>query len=306
MALSVIKGKASAKPAPKPIHKESDDTPGKSGQPAWFTRGAASNQALDQAEIEIKAQIEQKQKAWRFYLPEEEEARITFVDGELDDDGLLKFFSFWEHVVKMGANFNNFVCTKEVEPCPLCEEKNLFAYFCGAFSIIDHREFKGKKGVYKNQKRLFVAKKNTLRYLQKVAAKHGGLAGCTFDVLRTGDNSANVGSHFEFVEKTDIVTLKKTFWKEVEVDGTKKKVTYFKPYDYPTEIVFRDAATLRKLLRLGGGPIGDEAGIGDEVIDDEDEVAEQPGKGKGAKGAKAKAQQTDDDDVDIGEIADEV
>ena len=44
---------------------------------------------------------------------------------------------------------------------------------------------KGK--VIKNTRKLFIAKNQTIKMLTKLAAKRGGLQGCTFDVARTGD-----------------------------------------------------------------------------------------------------------------------
>ena len=59
--------------------------------------------------------------------------------------------------------------------------------------------------VYKNQRKLFVAKETTLKTLQKLASKpeRNGLAGCTFDVSRGPENTnpPGVGSTFDFVMK---------------------------------------------------------------------------------------------------------
>ena len=74
-------------------------------------------------------------------------------------------------------------------------------------TVIDHSEYTVQKGpnagkVYKNQRRLFVAKEGTLKALNKLAAKpeRNGLAGCTFDVSRGGENTRdpNVGKHVRF------------------------------------------------------------------------------------------------------------
>jgi hypothetical protein len=152
------------------------------------------------------------------------------------------------------------VCPEKTSPeagykCPICEAGDRPA-LVALFTIIDHREYKGKgkdgkEGkVYKDQKRLLVAKPQSMEILQKVAVKRGGLAGCTFDVSRMGDNSAAIGSMFDFVEKNAIEDLQKVFIEEVEKDGKKIVQTYFTPIDYGQEIVFR---TPEELLKLGVG-----------------------------------------------------
>jgi hypothetical protein len=71
------------------------------------------------------------------------------------------------------------------------------------FTVIDHSSYTSKKDgiTYSDQVRLFVAKRDTVKILQKLAVKRGGLAGVRFDVSRTGDKSASVGSVFDFTDK---------------------------------------------------------------------------------------------------------
>lgn len=225
---------------------------------SWMKTGAASAQIAQQEEVAQQHAAESRGKAYRFFIKEKEEAKITFIDGELSPDGLLLPPRYYEHSIQIGGKWGNFfVCPEKTQPemgyvCPLCaagDRPSLVALF----TIIDHRSFEGKNGkVYSNQKRLLVAKTVTMEILTKIAAKRGGLAGCTFDVSRTGDNSAAVGSMFDFVEKNDVEFLKAQFTMEVEDPKTKAKqvVTYFEPLNYENEIVFR---TPEDMLKLGLG-----------------------------------------------------
>jgi hypothetical protein len=144
----------------------------------------------------------------RFFMKEGEEARITFLDGELAE-GLLQTVSYYEHLIpKAGRKgFDNFPCTQEQEPCPICEDGEVPA-LCFAFTILDHRIWKDRNDkTHQHEKRLYVCKRETFKRLQKKAEKYGGLVGVTFDVTRIGDKSASVGSDYDHVDKNDIETI---------------------------------------------------------------------------------------------------
>ena len=133
-------------------------------------------------------------------------------------------------------------------------------YLAAGFTIIDHSEYVSKKSqvVYRDTVKLFVCKQETLKMLQMLAAKRGGLAGCTFDVMRTGDMSANVGNMFDFVKKTNLEDLRKQF----EVPPTNNDPgKIIAPIDYGSAIVYRTAEVLRALgfgaPPVGGGNTGD-------------------------------------------------
>ena len=164
--------------------------------------------AARQAEAEDKAKAEQQKAAYgkmfRFRLAQEEEAKITFLDGDLDDDGFLDVPAFHEHQINLSGKYPTFLCTLETDgECPLCnaDEK---PYLAHVFTVLDHREYTDRNGVvHQHTKKLFVAKRQTFAVLSKLAVKRGGLSGCTFDVMRTGDKSASVGTQFDFVEKNN-------------------------------------------------------------------------------------------------------
>ena len=161
---------------------------------------------------EAQADLKKKGSAYRFWIRTDTEAKITFLDGGLQADGTLDSVVYHEHNVQIGGRYGNtFVCTKEFEACPLCEQGDNSA-FVAAFTIIDHRSYKDKEGKeYKNQVRLFVCKLDTYKLLQKIATKRGGLDGCSFDVSRTGDKSANVGNMFDFISKKSAAAYMKKY-----------------------------------------------------------------------------------------------
>ena len=213
----------------------------------WAKSGASAAAELEKHEKEQAIKAAQNRKLWRFWVAEGTEGKITFIDGNLTADNTLDFWLYYEHNLMLNGEWGNtFVCTKEVEPCPICAAGDSPS-LVGAFTVIDHSEYKSKKGdIYKDTQKLFVAKQGTLRQLQIIAVKRGGLAGCTFDVMRTGDKSPSVGNMFDFVEKQDIDVLKKKYTK---VDPeTKKTVTIFVPANYEKECAFLSAAELRETI----------------------------------------------------------
>jgi len=205
------------------------------------------------------AQAEERKAGnfWRFWLKEDTEAKITFLDGDLLEDGTIDGVVFHEHNVKLNGNYGNFyICINEFEACPLCEQGDNPA-FCAAFTIIDHRTYKDREGKeHKNQTRLFVCKLDTYKMLQKIATKRGGLAGASFDVSRTGDKSSNVGNMFDFIIKKPVATVFKKYDTEV--------------IDYEEAMPYKDGKTMRALgfgLDTSGG----------YNIDDDDDDADDAG-----------------------------
>lgn len=222
---------------------------------SWLKTGAASANLAKQDEAEKAMQQEQKGLLWRFSLKDKEEARMTFIDGDLSPEGFLIPPRYYEHGIWDGKTMSFYVCPEKTMPeaghkCPLCAQGDKAA-LVAVFTVIDHREFTTKAGKkMANQKRLLVAKPMSMEMLTKIAVKRGGLAGATFDVTRMGDKSAAIGSMFDFVEKNPIPQLQTTFTEEIEVGGVKKTQTTFVPADYSKEIVFK---TPEELLKSGIG-----------------------------------------------------
>lgn len=254
----------------------------------FLKTGVASTEAAAKEAILAKQRKESQGKMFRFFLKQGEEAKITFIDGDLDADGNLTPTRLFEHNVQINGKWNNFFPCPELsdptsgEKCPICAEGKFHAYLAALFTIIDHRSFTSTttKKTYVDQRRLFVAKPQTFEMLQKLAAKRGGLAGALFDVSRNNDNqSAAVGSMFDFDKKSPIETvgdvkgLKDIYLTTIVDPTTNAEVTVsnFVPADYEHEFTFRSAAELAK-LGLGtsnpsagavSNPAGNAAGVTD-------------------------------------------
>ena len=213
---------------------------------SWAKTGSAANAEMEKYEKEVALTQEQNKRMWRFWLPDGEEGQLTFVDGALSPDGGLDFFMYYEHNLMLNGKWGNtFVCTKDMEPCPICAAQDRPS-FVGAFTVIDHREYKTKDGkVYKDMPKLFIAKKETIKQLQMLGVKRGGLAGCTFDVARTGDKSPSVGSMFDFIEKNSVEDLQKKYVRKNEKGVVE---TFFLPADYEKECQYRTADELREAI----------------------------------------------------------
>lgn len=225
--------------------------------PSFLKRGAAAHNALKKENV--KAETRDKNRVMRFWLPDEATTEITFLDGGLSEDGLLDIVMYYEHQIYMNESWQNwFVCTSEQEPCPVCEGGDNPA-LVGVMTVIDHKEYEDRKGkTHVNERRLFVAKRHTIKQLQVLATKRKGLNGCRFDVTRTGENSAAVGSVFDFTEKVTAAALKKSYKENAQ------------PYDYEKVIPYLDAKKLRQ-LGFGSMPVGaDDDGALDD--DDDDDI----------------------------------
>lgn len=233
----------------------------------WMKKGAESANLAKQDELAYEQRKAEQGKMFRFWIKEGEDARITFVDGELSEAGHLLPPRYYEHNLFLNGSWGNtYVCPEKTNPesgesCPICaggDRPSLVTLF----TVIDHREFKGKNDVaYRDTPKLLVAKTQSFELLNKIAQKRGGLAGCSFDVSRMGDKAASIGSMFDFVEKHDVEALKKEFTRKVKDDKGKetgKVETTFVPANYETEIVYRTADELKALgfgkAGVGGAP----------------------------------------------------
>jgi len=155
--------------------------------------------------------------------------------------------SFKEHNLELnGKWFNYFVCLSDNEPCPICSDpahSRSPAYLIMPMTVVDHTPYVDKNGVtHQFQRKLFMAKRDTFKRLQRIATKRNGLAGITFDISRVGDKSAAVGDTFDFIEKTPLAAFQQAHGLDAE---------NIEPLNYENEIKFRTAEQLRE---LGFGP----------------------------------------------------
>lgn len=221
---------------------------------AFLKKGAAGAAAWNQAEAEhVARQEEMDKRVRRFYLPNGKDTKITFLDGDLNPDGILDVTVVKEHQLNLNGSFRNwFLCTNhggdEAEPCPVCEGGDK-PYVAGLFTVIDHTEWVDKQGkTHKNEVNLFVAKREALNILQKIATKREGLTGCTFDVSRAGAQSPNVGNLFELIVKNPKVKVIKAFangLKPLVEKGTFSKQTLC--LNYGEVLSYHGAKKLREM-----------------------------------------------------------
>jgi len=235
---------------------------------SWLKRGAEAHKAIDKIKADADRRKEAAGKGRRFRMKKGDETQITFLDGSLLPDNRLDAPTFWEHERwPQGSSFPEyFVCVKEFEACPVCDDVDRErqanpngkgekgSSLVHAFTIVDHTTWSDKNGKeHAHQKSLFICKGMVFERLQKIAQKRGGLTGCTFDVSREGDMSARVGSDFDFVEKLDLTDAKMC-----KAQAKAWGLEDLKPTDYDTVFEFRDAKELRK-LGFGSGmakPVG--------------------------------------------------
>jgi hypothetical protein len=219
------------------------------GKVSFFKKGSEAKDAIQKEEAAAELRKQEKGKLWRFWMPSGEQRQITFLDGDLDEDGMLDIQMYYEHGVRVNGDWQQFVCTAEADqtqPCPMCEAGSRPS-LVGVFTIIDHTEHKIKKGanagkVVKNQRKLLVAKQGTLKMLTTLAVKRGGLSGCLFDVSRTSDDDPNVGNLYDFTHKFDTA--------EEIAEQWELKVEDVVPADYEEEIMYRSP---EELIELGVG-----------------------------------------------------
>lgn len=238
-----------------------------SGGLSFMKKGKAAQEAM--AKEEHKAEQKAKGTVMRFWLPKDKDGCITFLDGDLKD-GMLDIPFYYEHQVNMNGSWNNhFICTQDEEPCPVCEGGHSPSYV-GVFTVIDHSEYVSKKDgkTYKDQVRLLVAKRDSIKTLQKLAEKRGGLRGCKFDVSRTGDKSPSIGNVFDFTEKLTNAQLTKLY----TVKGADGKVfDKSKPLNYE-ELLVGMYMPAKELRKLGFGSMS--SPVGGESMPSEDDMAD--------------------------------
>lgn len=223
---------------------------------SFLKKGAESTKMAEQAAAEAEMRKQGQDKPRRFWLKQGETAPVTFVDGDLDDNGFLIPPRYFEHSILLNGEWEDFVCPAKTQPdvygndCPNCEQDR--PSLVALFTIIDHRQFASKKDpnkTYADTKKLLVVKPTTFEILNKIAIKRGGLAGCRFDVSRVGEKAAAVGSMFDFTDKLPLADLKAKYVLNITdpKTGVTEAKTNFEPFDYEQVIVFRTPDELRKL-----------------------------------------------------------
>jgi len=254
------------------------------------TEGQALTQEAETAAAVRKAAA--SNRIYRFWMPDGSETKITFLDGVLSESGLLDVPRYWEHNLQLDGSWKNwFPCTKDEEPCPLCDIKQPALVY--AFTVIDHTKWAEKKDtskVHQHERKLYICKSDTFKRLSKIAAKRGGLTGCTFDVSRIGDRAENVGNDFDFTEELSFKKLAKKYGMEKKGKTENNKVVL--PYDYDEVIKYHTAAELREMGLGSGAPVGT-----DDVKKSKKDKKDKGKKDKKSKKSKAKSEEDFDKEV---------
>lgn len=226
---------------------------------SWLKKGSDSAALQKQDEQDAKQREAQHGKLFRFFLKHKEEAKLTFVDGELSPEGFLIPPRFYEHMIEQHGKWNNYICPEKTNPesgeiCPICKGGDRPSLI-SLFTVIDHRGFTRKDGsVVPFSVKLLAVKTGVMELLAKQAIKRGGLAGCTFEVSRMGPQAAAVGDVWDFVEKGDLTDLVNQFMvKRKDEKGVESMQTLFSPADYEKELVYYTAQELMQ-MGLGGAP----------------------------------------------------
>jgi len=227
---------------------------------AWIKRGREAKEQWSKQNK--KDDDKRKNLSFRFFLPRGKSAMITFLDGKINDEGILDCPMYYEHQLHMNGSWKNwFVCVGTEGACPICEGTGKEPAYVMALSVIDHSKFTSKKDQkeYKNQRRLFVFKRDTLKMLISLAKMQGGsLVGLTFRVSRSDEErSPNVGDDFDFQGKSSVEGLKKKYGDQAD------------PFDYEKALPYVPAEELRKMGFGSGNRVGDEAPV-EEASPDKD------------------------------------
>lgn len=253
--------------------------------------GAEETQKAEAETERRRAAAKNKDNVYRYWMPEGEEQKITFLDGELNEAGVLDVPRYWEHNLLLGGSWKNwFPCTKDEEPCPLCDLKQPSLVY--VFTIIDHRQWNEKKGDHKaheHERKLYICKGDTYKRLSKLAHKREGLTGCTFDVSRIGDRAENVGSDFDFCEKLSFKELAKKYGLGKKGKTSNNKVC--KPYDYEEVLKYYTAEQLRKMTETGHKS---DAPVGAEDVSEQKKDKKKKGKKNKKKKDKKGKKKKDD------------
>ena len=200
----------------------------------WLKTGAAAVAAMGKE----KAKAAARSAGGRWYLKPGTSGMLTFLDGVVTEDGIFAAPHYYEHEIKVdGRKMPDFyVCLNSEEgdqQCPICNE-NRNPTFVGALTVIDHTPWKDRDDkVHKNNRRLFIYKRDSQSTLLELAKLRGGsLAGCTFAVIRPeGQRTARIGTLFEYKGKSDLAAIQQKFGKEGAVYDYRKALPYLSQED---------------------------------------------------------------------------
>ena len=107
MALTFMKKTAGGVAAANTANGSAEgETMTKPAGASWIKRGAAAKTAYAQEEAKAELRKQEAGKLWDFWMPEDSERQITFLDGKLDEDGMLECGMFHQHNIRSTARGN--------------------------------------------------------------------------------------------------------------------------------------------------------------------------------------------------------
>jgi len=224
----------------------------------------------------------------RFWMPPDTDKRVIF----LDDNPT----TFWEHNFKHNGSWRNYepckVRNRMDGECAVCKRyPDRKPSFIGMLTVINMTPWESKQGrSFCFGRELFVAKlggkdkPGVLKKLERIKKQNGGLAGCIFDIYRSGGKTESVGDEFTLVEKIppkEIIAYGKTQLKEwakevnEAISDPEKYVTLDKlwerapwePYEYGEILEVRSNEELDAMF---GAARPDENGDGGSSKNDEE------------------------------------
>jgi len=143
----------------------------------------------------------------RFWMPNNTDRLITFVDNPIEDFAGVQVqtpFKYNEYQVQLNGSWKNWF-TQPIDPSQdVLKELGYKASKVAVLTVIDHAEWTDRNGtVHKDELALYVVKRSQPIWaqLEKIIAREGSLSGKTFRVHRMGDKSPGSGSMLEKYEQ---------------------------------------------------------------------------------------------------------
>lgn len=157
---------------------------------------------------------EKKNYIRRFWMPNNSEKQITFVDGSTVMCGSVQVqtpFKYEEYQIQLNGSWRNWFTRPIEAKDDVLKQMGHRASKVAAFTVIDHSEWTDKKGnVHRDELALYVVKRSSQTWgiiERQLSRNNGNLRGMKFNVSRMGDKSPGVGSFLEFESRTDLDSI---------------------------------------------------------------------------------------------------
>jgi hypothetical protein len=161
----------------------------------WFQTG---QEAVDQANKKIDFTPQTR----RFYMKPGADATIVFLDGDNSDDEPIGNYKEHQFESTTGRWPNFASCTGAAGGCVFCKA-GVRAYDAWPLTIIQIKPtWTDRDGnEHKNQRKLLIAKKESMQRLLRQIEKREGLAGTVWSIYRSNQRAYTIGDDWEFDKK---------------------------------------------------------------------------------------------------------